>query len=156
MYFKDKWEKEFDLMGKGINFKNVGEVKSMKVVNNLKSSVSENVTTVSIPYKHVRKTADLKESLIKLGLVDTFKEIANFNKISDIPLCVDGAIHKAFVHVNEKETVAAAATAVQMLLGCCRPPPIKVSITIDKPFFSIISRTDALPLFFSKVTHPKE
>ncbi|KAL7716992.1 Leukocyte elastase inhibitor [Entamoeba marina] len=203
MYFKDKWEKEFDLMGKGINFKNVGEVKSMKVVNNLKSSVSENVTTVSIPYKHgyyltiimpkdmksfeqssdfkhineliltnlkgygdrtylemplfkLEKTADLKESLIKLGLVDTFKEIANFNKISDIPLCVDGAIHKAFVHVNEKETVAAAATAVQMLIGCCRPPPIKVSITIDKPFFSIISRTDALPLFFSKVTHPKE
>ncbi|KAL7712822.1 hypothetical protein QTN25_009649 [Entamoeba marina] len=52
--------------------------------------------------------------------------------------------------------LAAAATAVQMLLGCCRPPPIKVSITIDKPFFSIISRTDALPLFFSKVTHPKE
>ncbi|KAL7711779.1 SERPIN domain-containing protein [Entamoeba marina] len=93
---------------------------------------------------------------MKLGLADAFKSTANFSNISDETLYIGNAFHKAFICVNEKDTVAAAATAVVMLRSAPMMQPEIKEIIIDKPFFAVISRMDALPLFFSKITNPKK
>ncbi|KAL7720071.1 Serine protease inhibitor [Entamoeba marina] len=203
IYFKDKWQKEFDLMEKGINFKSVGEVQSMEVQCYLQFTITKNSTTVSIPYENgyyltivmpndmnsfekssdfkqmnklistnlhkcneevvlkmplfkLDKTANLKERLIKLGLVDAFKPIADFGNIASDILFIGGVFHKSFISVNEKDTEASAATAIEICRECLfSSEEDPTEIIIDKPFYGIISRTDALPLFFSKVSHPK-
>ncbi|KAL7715808.1 Serine protease inhibitor [Entamoeba marina] len=204
IYFRDQWEQEFELMQNGIKFNGGGEVRSMHVLRELQSSVSSEVTTVTVPYKHgyymtiimpknmksfqklsnfknieklvqtnlnkdtsktrlrmplfkLEATANFKDCLIKLGLVDAFQSTANFTNISDKELYISDVFHKAFISVNEKETEAAAATAaVLMPKGCCRGrKPKIIEITIDKPFYAILSKNDALPLFFTKITQPK-
>ncbi|KAL7717262.1 Serine protease inhibitor [Entamoeba marina] len=204
MYFKNQWKEKFELMPNGIHFKDIGEVKSMKVLNEMNFLHTNNYTSISIPYENdyymtiimpddmklfeqsnlfseignivystlntisndvllkmplfkLDKISELKKRVISIGLVDAFDDnVANFDGISYDHLFISEAFHKAFIDVNEHGTEAAAATALLLSRKMAFIPPVKnpINITIDKPFFSIITRKNALPLFFSKVTNP--
>ncbi|KAL7714157.1 Serine protease inhibitor 2.1 [Entamoeba marina] len=109
-----------------------------------------------MPIFKLEQTANLKNCLTKLGLVDAFKTSANFSKIFKNvvdPIYISEVLHKVIIDVNEKGTTASAATVPIFRGGGA--PPIKFKITIDKPFYAIISGLDAIPYFFSKVTHPR-
>jgi serpin B len=79
---------------------------------------------------------------------------ANFGGISDEPLVVAEAYHKAFVAVDEEGTEAAAATAIAMAPG--GPPPRPTAFVVDRPFLFLIreSATGAI-LFLGRLTAPK-
>ncbi|KAL7712051.1 Serine protease inhibitor 2.1 [Entamoeba marina] len=109
-----------------------------------------------MPLFKLEQTANLKKCLTKLGLVDAFEKIANFSKLfKDVvdPVYIGDVIHKAIIDVNEKGTTASAATVLILRGGGA--PIVEVKITIDKPFYAIISGLDSIPLFFSKVTRPR-
>ena len=73
---------------------------------------------------------------------------------SDATLLTSQVIHQAVVSVDEKGTVAAAATAM-MLAGGAPTEPRK--FTVDRPFLFVIADTQTgAPLFVGRVTNPAE
>ena len=72
-------------------------------------------------------------------------------KVSE-DLFISDAIHKATIEVDEKGTIAAAATAM-VAKDCfdCEPEPLK--ITIDKPFLFFI-RSGNHVIFAGRVVDP--
>lgn len=98
------------------------------------------------------ETTDLTEPLRALGLADMFDpERADFSGISDTPLYFSWVKHQADVTVDEKGTVAAAATGGAAAVSA----PIVDRITIDRPFVVAIrdQKTGAI-LFLGQVTTP--
>ena len=59
---------------------------------------------------------------------------------------------RATIEVDEKGTVAAAATAVVMMLRCMPAPP--VHITIDRPFLFLLHKKENI-LFAGRVVNPQ-
>lgn len=99
----------------------------------------------------------LRDTLMALGLGRAFSEDADFSGISDEPLWIDEAVHKAYIDVNEEGTEAAAATAVVMrTLSFVRPAPARrVVLTADHPFlFAVLDTRSGLPLFLGQFTRP--
>jgi serpin B len=97
----------------------------------------------------------LARTLAAMGMATTFSGLrANFGGISDEPLVVAEAYHKAFVAVDEEGTEAAAATAIAMAPG--GPPPRPTAFVVDRPFLFLIreSATGAI-LFLGRLTAPK-
>ena len=70
-------------------------------------------------------------------------------KVSE-DLFISDAVHKATIEVDEKGTVAAAAT-VMVASDCFKPEPLK--ITIDKPFLFFI-RSGNHVIFAGRVVDP--
>jgi serpin B len=72
---------------------------------------------------------------------------------SEIPLFIGGALHKAYVSVDELGTEAATVTVSSHITTSISPPP--VVITIDRPFIFFIRdiQTGAI-LFVGRVTNP--
>jgi serine protease inhibitor len=96
----------------------------------------------------------LNDVLEKLGMGIAFDPShANFRGIASTDLFIDFVDHKAAIEVNEKGTVAAAATAVGVSLTSV-PAPTPIFI-VDRPFFFIIrdDRSGTI-LFMGKVVDP--
>ncbi|XP_041421442.1 serpin peptidase inhibitor, clade B (ovalbumin), member 4 L homeolog isoform X1 [Xenopus laevis] len=108
---------------------------------------------VYLPRFMLEESYDLNSHLINMGMVDAFSEgKANLSGVSDVPLYVSKVVHKAFVEVNEKGTVAAAATGVQI-----EPKMLVIPRTFkaNHPFVFFIKHkeTDTV-LFFGKYKSP--
>jgi serpin B len=70
-------------------------------------------------------------------------------------LYIMSVIHKAFVHVNEAGTEAAAATAVVMGADASAPPT-PMEFIVDRPFiFLIRDRGTGTILFLGRVEDPR-
>jgi serpin B len=92
----------------------------------------------------------LNDVLKKLGMGIAFSPSnANFRGIAPADLFIAFVDHKAVIEVNEKGTVAAAATNVGIGLG------IKPTFIVDRPFFFVIrdDRSGTI-LFMGKVEDP--
>jgi serpin B len=92
----------------------------------------------------------LNDVLEKLGMGIAFSPFnANFRGIAPADLFIDFVDHKAVIEVNEKGTVAAAATNVGIGFS------IKHSFIVDRPFFFVIrdDRSGTI-LFMGKVEDP--
>ena len=108
-----------------------------------------------MPKFEIKFEDELKNILISMGMKEAFGQ-ADFSvmrKQKDI--LISKVIHKTFIKVDEKGTVAAAATAVVMRKGGMIPNEATPEMIINHPFLFII-RNDDLPsghdiLFFSKV-----
>jgi serine protease inhibitor len=96
---------------------------------------------------------DLKTILSSLGMSDVFDPAnADFSGIDGLrDLFISGAIHKAFISVDEHGTEAAAATGLVVdLVSLPVQPPLV--LTIDHPFlFLLRDRETGLILFMGKV-----
>ena len=96
----------------------------------------------------------LNDVLDKLGMGIAFDPFnANFRGIAPADLFIDYVDHKAVIEVNEKGTVAAAATNVG--IGVTSIPTIKPTFIVDRPFFFVIrdDRSGTI-LFMGKVVDP--
>jgi serpin B len=83
---------------------------------------------------------------------DPFSPTANFSGMSNGPLQIDEVFHKAFVHVDEQGTEAAAATATTMSKGLVR----SVSVNVDRPFIFLIRHDPTgTVLFIGRVINPE-
>ena len=89
----------------------------------------------------------------------TTSGVADFSGITDQEaLFIGNVIHQANIDVDEKGTVAAAATAVEMDTGgCTGPDPAKIrTLRLNRPFIYLLrdTQTGAI-LFMGRVTDPR-
>lgn len=105
---------------------------------------------VTMPMFNVKSELNMKDIFTQLGhgaLFDQSKR-HNYSRMTDSDVFISDAIHQATIDVDENGTVAAAATAVVMMLRCMPAPP-KI-ITIDKPFLFLLHKNENI-LFAGRV-----
>lgn len=128
-----------------------------------RKSLKPHAVELAMPrFEITTPSLSLANDLKALGMSLAFDpKLADFTGIGkpqgdDAGFFLGAVVHKAFVHVDEKGTEAAAATAV---VGArttsveTPPPPLKV--TVDHPFlFFILEKDTGLVLFVGRVVDP--
>ena len=113
-----------------------------------KIQMSETRRMLQIPKFSLETEYNLVSEMMKMGISDAFGP-ADFAGMSDQPLFVNRAVHKAFVDVNEKGTEAAAATGI----GGFQSGPEE--FRADHPFVFIIQEKETGQiLFIGRVMNP--
>ena len=103
-----------------------------------------------MPKFKLEESYQMESLLVNMGMPNAFGSQADYSLFSDeLPLTVDSVIHKAVVDVDEKGTVAAAATGMGLVLVSAT---YTAELTADHPFIFMIkdNKTDAI-LFFGQV-----
>nr|XP_055067499.1 leukocyte elastase inhibitor-like isoform X1 [Misgurnus anguillicaudatus] len=103
---------------------------------------------LSLPKFKLEETYDMKNLLVKLGMVDAFLGKANFSDLShNNDLVVSEVIHKTFLEVTEDGTEAAAATGV---VSICYDggPVISKAFNADHPFLFFIRHNPTNTILF--------
>lgn len=121
-----------------------------KVTSTLTALEKQTVTVTMPKYKYTSGFR-LREALESLGMKAPFAPTADFSGMSKDPLQLDEVFHKAFVHVDEQGTEAAAATGTNMSRSLVR----NTTIIVDRPFIFLIrdEATGAI-LFVGRVVKP--
>lgn len=122
----------------------------------LKGMKSEQVS-VFVPRFKMTWSADLKDTLIAMGMKETFTPSkADFSGMTKrAELSIGLVAHKAFVEVNEESTEAAAATVA---IAEDKGPMVKPrEFHADRPFvFLIRENATGTILFMGRVADPRE
>jgi serpin B len=82
---------------------------------------------------------------------------ADFSGMAEIPprIYISHVLHQAFLEVNEKGTKAAAATAVEVVVGVESSLP--EVMRVDRPFIFLICDTDQETiLFLGRIVNPTD
>lgn len=112
------------------------------------ASYEEGEMEVRIPKFSFEKEYNLDRILPQMGMELLFTDFADLSGISDVPLKVDTAVHKARILVNEEGTEAAAATAFTIV-----PLVAPEEFVADQPFvFVIRDNANGLFLFMGAVS----
>nr|AZP56662.1 serpin B9 [Locusta migratoria migratoria] len=101
------------------------------------SQMDETEVHVYLPKFKLDYEKELQETLRKLGITSIFEPTADLGGISDLPLEVSKALHKAFIEVNEEGTEAAAATVRHIVFRA------------DHPFIFLILDTQTKAVLFA-------
>lgn len=115
---------------------------------------------VSLPRFKMETSYSLTSTLSALGMPAAF-QAGGFTGMSDAPqasrLALSQVAHKAFVHVDEEGTEAAAASAITVRTTSIRIPPPTPVFRADRPFVFLIrdNQTAAL-LFLGRVMRPQD
>ncbi len=144
---------------------------SVKLSEFQKSMTSENWTKwlngfeswsdshLSLPRFHLDYKSSLNDSLKELGFGEMYSDGADFSSIHTPPpgLKVGDVIHKTTLDVDEKGTVATAATAITMFTSSMRVTPTRsFNMIVDRPFiFAIRDSKTGLLLFFGSIFKPE-
>lgn len=115
---------------------------------------------LTMPRFHVDFGKTLNQSLSELGFANMFSDAADFSKMHTPPpgLKVSEVIHKTTLDVDEKGTVATAATSVTMMPTAVRlEKPRAFKMVVDRPFiFAIRDSKTGLLLFVGSVYKPEK
>ena len=116
--------------------------------------IETDYVTLTMPLFEFESEFSLRDTLAGMGMPDAFGGGADFAGMTGSrDLWISEVVHKAFVSVDEEGTEAAAATAVNMLLGGFGEDPI--AVTIDRPFIFLIRDTGTgTVLFLGRVSNP--
>lgn len=113
---------------------------------------------LSLPRFHLKTEIELAGTLKKLGMPTAFSEAADFSRISaTTPMKIAFVKHAADIEVDEKGTIAAAATVVGVIVKSApRPPPEPVVFNANRPFLFFLrdDRSGAV-LFAGRLTNPE-
>lgn len=119
-------------------------------------SLKPEKVAVMIPKFRFEASYKLRDVLIDMGMKSAFTS-ADFSGISDEPLVVSQAVHKAFISVAENGTEAAAATAVTITLAAPPESEKPKVFNADHPFiFLIYDRETGAVLFMGRMMNPKD
>ncbi|CAJ0593639.1 unnamed protein product [Cylicocyclus nassatus] len=120
------------------------------MIRNLLSQLKPEYLTIRIPKMKIETNYKLKEALKHMGITDLFTNQANLTGISDLPLHVSKAAHRALIEVDEDGTTAAAATYFVLRLTAARPNMNKPKMFVaDHPFLFILTK-DNNPFFIGQ------
>jgi len=110
--------------------------------------------TLTLPRFNIETGLQLPKLLKELGMPEIFCPAMDFGgMVEGGGLCVDSALHRATIKVDEEGTEAAAATMVAIPVSEVE----EVVMTVDHPFiFIIIERETGIILFFGQVLDPAE
>jgi Serpin (serine protease inhibitor) len=98
-------------------------------------------------------SASLVDYLKRMGMDVAFHyPAADFGPMGSRDFFISNVIHKTRLEVDEKGTVAAAATAVAMASGSAmrQPRPVKI-LVFDRPFVALIGDSQTRALLFAGV-----
>ena len=101
-------------------------------------AASKTLTDVALPKVKLAASESLKNVLTKLGMGIAFGSDADFTGLSPQACCIGFVQHAATLAVDEKGTIASAATAVGM-----EPTAAHLTLSFDRPYLLILrdSRT---------------
>ena len=155
-YEGDRWRMIFLLPTKRNGLREIEAKLTAKQLTEAIAALNSSEKDVAMPRFKFRQSCKLKDQLTKLGMPTAFQDgAADFSGITrSAMLCIDNVIHEASIELDEKGTVATAATAVVA---------VKVSAEVsthpfilDQPFLFILhdSLTDTI-LFLGRVSDPR-
>ena len=141
------------------NYKMKETIESLnaETFSTLLNDLSINTVELKFPKFKFDRGHDLINILKELGVKKAFTLSADFSKMSETPLYLNSAVHKAYIDVNEEGTEAAGATAYGFATTCysCGSDEKKEFIA-DHPFlFFIVDNDNGVILFSGKVTDPE-
>jgi serpin B len=114
---------------------------------------------VRFPKFKIDSRFSLRQTLSAMGMSDAFSQtLADFTGMTPKrPMFIDAVDHAAIIEVDEKGTVAAAATSVSFL-GCAAPSvPPPATFHADHPFvFLIRDNHTGTILFLGRIMNPTE
>jgi serpin B len=105
---------------------------------------------LQLPKFKMEQDYKMDELLAEMGMPIAFGSRADFSLFNNkLPLAVDSIIHKAVIEVDEKGTVAAAATSIGPVVVSAN---YDVEFNANRPFMFVIkdNKTDAI-LFLGQV-----
>jgi len=118
------------------------------------STPGQQLVKIKLPKFKLTEDVDLG-GLLSDRMPVAMSDAADFSGMADRRnIFISGAIHKAYINVDETGTEAAAATAVAVC-GAALNPPKPVEFRADHPFlFLIRDRRTNLILFIGRLTDP--
>ena len=124
------------------------------VFDRIMDGIEIDAVTLTMPLFEFESEFSLVDTLAGMGMPDAFDGRADFSGMTGSrDLSISEIVHKAFVSVDEEGTEAAAATAVNMLLGGFGDETI--AVTVDRPFIFLIRDTGTgTVLFLGRVSNP--
>ncbi|HEY4375614.1 MAG TPA: serpin family protein [Acidimicrobiales bacterium] len=126
----------------------------------LRDQPSSRPVHLTMPKFDLRTKTLMNQVLKSLGVREPFDPATrDFEPMSHDPaaepLSVGNVRHEATVTVDEKGTVAAAATSVEMLSSSARVEAPPLTLTVDHPFLFVIHDiATGAPLFVGRVSDP--
>lgn len=109
--------------------------------------------SIAMPKVKLSSAGSFKNLLASLGMGNAFGGGADFTGISPQAASIGLVQQDATLRVNEKGTVAAAATAVGIVASSGRAPVGQV-ITFNRPYLMLITTATGEPLFLVRVVNP--
>jgi serpin B len=110
--------------------------------------------SIVLPKVNLQSDASMKDLLSGLGMGIAFGGGANFSGLSSQACCIGVVQQDATLRVNEKGTVAAAATAVG-IVSTALPAPVGPKIVFNRPYLLLVtSVATGEPLFVVRVANP--
>lgn len=129
------------------------DVLTPDVLGTVGTGLTEGTVELHLPRWDFDTDVPLIPVLQALGMHAPFDAAADFSGISQIPLWIGDAIHRATITVDEWGTEAAAVTGLGFETS--GPPPPDVVIRADHPFaFVILDTRERVPLFLGQVANP--
>lgn len=119
------------------------------------ANLPERDIILSLPkFKMTPPTLALNSVLQRLGMKSAFNPTeANFSRMANRPIFIQGVFHKTFLTLDELGTEAAAATSA---VGGEGIPEKTITITVDHPFlFAIQHRASGACLFLGHLVDPR-
>ena len=111
---------------------------------------SETEVDISMPEFKLEIENEITDLCKQLGVELAFSEKADFSPLSTMPLKVSDIKHKASIQVDRKGTVSAAATWVEIEVGCAMPMdiPERKEVHLERPFiYAVMNVETGLPVF---------
>lgn len=115
------------------------------------------IVEAALPKFEVEYDSQMQEVLIGMGITDAFDDAkADFSGIGgyeNANLAIDDVLHKTYITVNEKGTMAGAAAAVTVYETSEEPADIEIQeVYLDRPFvYMIIDGNTNVPIFMGTV-----
>lgn len=126
---------------------------STTLIDGWLANTSVEETAIKLPRFKLEKSYKMKDALSQMGMPMAFSNAADFNIFNDAAkLSIDGIFHKAVIQVDEKGTVAAAATGMDAVLVM---DSHTAELIANHPFVFIIrdKKTNTF-LFIGQVSQP--
>ncbi len=131
---------------------------STSALQRIVTSMHSRSVELRMPRFHVSEKLELKPVLSQLGMPVAFSETADFSGISPSQqLSIGNVVHAADLKVEERGTIAAAATGVTVEATALARPVNLVKLTLDHPFLFFLrdDRNGAI-LFAGRLAEPTE
>lgn len=124
----------------------------------LESNLQREEIVVIIPKFKFDYSTTLNDALIRLGITEVFTDEAALPELSGgktSALAVSKILQKAGIEVNEKGTLAFAATEIQLVNKFGSDPEMPIQFEANRPFVFYIKDEDSdAVLFVGKVENP--
>eukprot|EP00933_Yihiella_yeosuensis_P061394 TRINITY_DN64197_c0_g1_i1.p1 TRINITY_DN64197_c0_g1~~TRINITY_DN64197_c0_g1_i1.p1 ORF type:complete len:367 (-),score=64.27 TRINITY_DN64197_c0_g1_i1:433-1533(-) len=120
---------------------------------NTRSRFRHRPVELRMPRFKVEFKTELNTALKALGMTSAFDKNGGFLQMSDDPqVHISQVMHRAMAQIDEKGTVAAAATGA--VVATRSLPRRSIEMTVDRPFLLMITDNGGSLVFLGKISKP--